>query len=113
MAQPLKTPLSTMQLITKMSYFNTKLSMAFYCLPETPTPLNYHYVQRALDNMDEFSKFAQTHIHDVSLPPEPTIHMTMLINYLIKHTRHLKIKIISKISSYPDNNINFIIHYCS
>ena len=112
MAQSPKTHINTMQLISRMSSFNTKFSIAFYSLPEVSTPLNYHYVQKALDAMDEFSQFAQTHIHDLSLSPEPSVHTTMLVTYLIKHTRHLKLKIISKISSYPDNDINFIIRFC-
>jgi hypothetical protein len=113
MAQSPKIHLSTMQLIPKMSSFDARLSMAYYTLPEVPTSLNYQYVQRALDIMEEYGQFVRTHIHDLDLPPEPSIHMTMLVNYLIKHTKHLKSKIISKIYSYPDNNVNFIIHHCS
>jgi hypothetical protein len=113
MAQSPKIHLSTMQLIPKMSSFNSRFSIAYYSLPEVTTPLNYHYVQRALNLMEEYGQFVRTHVHNLDLPPEPGIHMTMLINYLIKHTKHLKSKIISKITSYPDNNINFIIHFCS
>jgi hypothetical protein len=113
MAQSPKIHLSTMQLIPKMSSFNARFSMAYYTLPEVPTSLTYQYVQRALDIMEEYGLFVRTHIHDLDLLPEPSIHMTMLVNYLIKHTKHLKSKIISKIYSYPDNNVNFIIHHCS
>jgi hypothetical protein len=85
----------------------------WHTIPYQKYLLNYQFVQRALDIMEEYGQFVRTHIHDLDLPPEPSTHMTMLVNYLIKHTKHLKSKIISKIYSYPDNNVNFIIHYCS
>jgi len=113
MAQSSKIHLSTMQLIPKLSSFNAKFSIAYYTLPEVPTSSSYQYVQRALDTMEEYGQFVRTHIHDLDLPPEPSIHMTMAVNYLIRHTKHLLSKIISKINSYPDNNVNFIIHHCS